>query len=126
MSAGSASRPALGRGTRQPQFLGRGDLPQELATEDCPRPLPPRFSVPKNYSRGTRGGTQSQRRGGGGLGSLALQPQVGAKKGAAFAGRLQGRGSCGMSPAQPRLLATPATGGVREVPEGLPTWTRSL
>lgn len=84
VSAGSASRPALGRGTRQPQFLGRGDPPQELATEDCPRPLPPQFSVPKNYSRGTRGGTQSQRRSGGGRGGLGVSrcsPKLGRKRG---------------------------------------------
>lgn len=106
VSAGSASCPALGSGARQPVFLAGGEsLPRNLRPGTVPDSFHPDSQSLRTTQRellgflwGGGGGTQSQQ---GRFGSLALQPQVWAKKGAAFVGRLQGRGSCGMSPAPP-------------------------
>lgn len=80
-----------------------GETSQELTTEDCPpHPLHPGARSPAtlgSYWDSWGAGPSPSR----GVLGVSLQPQVWAKKGAAFAGRLQGRGSCGR--ALPRLLA---------------------
>lgn len=99
VSAGSASCPALGRGVREAASVSAGET---LLRGCSPAPSIP-IPSPQELSWGEPAGIPGGRDPGPAEGVWEFRvaaPSLG-EKGAALAGRLQGRGGCGMSPAPP-------------------------